>query len=202
MSRSSRRTSRAAIATFAIVAVLAVGCGSSGNTNTTSGTGGNNAPPSGPTALKSLGKGEGALNIIAWAGYAENGSNDPKVNWVGPFEKQTGCKTNVKIGNTSDEMVQLMKTGQYDGVSASGDADLRLIYGGDVAPVNTQPADQLHGRLAVPQDDELQLGQRGSLRHPARLGRQPPHVEPQGGHDRARPRGRSCGTRARRTRAR
>jgi putative spermidine/putrescine transport system substrate-binding protein len=84
-----------------------------------------------------LGKGEGELNIIAWAGYAENGSNDPKVNWVGPFEQQTGCKVNVKIGNTSDEMVQLMKTGQYDGVSASGDATLRLIYGGDVAPVNT-----------------------------------------------------------------
>jgi putative spermidine/putrescine transport system substrate-binding protein len=34
-------------------------------------------------------------------------------------------------------MVSLMKTGQYDGVSASGDATLRLIYGGDVAPVNT-----------------------------------------------------------------
>ena len=30
-----------------------------------------------------------------------------------------------------------MKTGQYDGVSASGDATLRLIYSGDVAPVNT-----------------------------------------------------------------
>jgi putative spermidine/putrescine transport system substrate-binding protein len=29
-----------------------------------------------------------------------------------------------------------MKTGQYDGVSASGDATLRLIYGGDVAPTN------------------------------------------------------------------
>src|SRR5947209_10222680 len=97
---------------------------------------------SGSTATSSklptkIGKGEGALSIIAWAGYAENGSNDPKVNWVGPFEKDTGCKVNVKIGNTSDEMVQLMKTGQYDGVSASGDADLRLIYGGDVAPVNT-----------------------------------------------------------------
>ena len=26
--------------------------------------------------------------------------------------------------------------GQYDLVSASGDADLRLIYGGDVRPVN------------------------------------------------------------------
>ena len=50
---------------------------------------------------------------------------------------KTGCKVNVKVGNTSDEMVTLMKTGQYDGVSASGDATLRLIYGGDVAPVNT-----------------------------------------------------------------
>ena len=30
-----------------------------------------------------------------------------------------------------------MKTGDYDVVSASGDASLRLIYGGDVAPVNT-----------------------------------------------------------------
>jgi len=33
--------------------------------------------------------------------------------------------------------MQLMRTGQYDGVSASGDATLRLIYAGDVAPVNT-----------------------------------------------------------------
>ena len=86
---------------------------------------------------QSVGKGEGELNIIAWAGYAEDGSDDPKVDWVTPFEKQTGCQVNVKTGDTSDEMVQLMKTGQYDGVSASGDATLRLIYGGDVAPVNT-----------------------------------------------------------------
>jgi putative spermidine/putrescine transport system substrate-binding protein len=43
----------------------------------------------------------------------------------------------VKDGNTSDEMVQLMRTGDYDGVSASGDATLRLIANGDVAPVNT-----------------------------------------------------------------
>src|SRR5215468_1090522 len=86
---------------------------------------------------KSVGAGEGTLNIIAWAGYAEDGSDDPKVDWVHPFEQQTGCSVHVKIGNTSDEMVALMKTGQYDGVSASGDATLRLIYGGDVAPVDT-----------------------------------------------------------------
>jgi putative spermidine/putrescine transport system substrate-binding protein len=86
---------------------------------------------------KTLGATEGKLNIIAWAGYAEDGSTDKKVDWVTPFEKETGCQVNVKIGNTSDEMVTLMRTGQYDGVSASGDATLRLIAGGDVAPVNT-----------------------------------------------------------------
>ena len=84
-----------------------------------------------------VGANEGQLNIVVWAGYAEDGSNDPTVDWVTPFEKQTGCQVNAKIGGTSDEMVQLMSTGQYDGVSASGDATLRLIYGGQVAPVNT-----------------------------------------------------------------
>jgi putative spermidine/putrescine transport system substrate-binding protein len=45
---------------------------------------------------------------------------------------------NLTIGNTSDQMVQLMKTGRYDVVSASGDATLRLVYGGQVAPINTK----------------------------------------------------------------
>ena len=77
-----------------------------------------------------VGAGEGALNLIAWAGYTEKA-------WVDPFTTASGCKVNVKVGNTSDEMVQLIKTGEYDGVSASGDASLRLIAAGDVAPVNT-----------------------------------------------------------------
>ena len=92
--------------------------------------------PNVPMATE-VGDGEGELNIVVWAGYAEDGSTDPAVDWVTPFEDATGCQVNVKIGNTSDEMVTLMKSGQYDGVSASGDATLRLIYGGDVAPVNT-----------------------------------------------------------------
>ncbi|APE14055.1 spermidine/putrescine ABC transporter substrate-binding protein [Mycobacterium sp. WY10] len=120
--------------TLAVCAALVAACSSSNNSG---GGGGTTAPPK-MEPLSALGNGEGQLNLIAWAGYAENGTNDPKVNWVGPFEQQTGCKVNVKIGNTSDEMVQLMRTGQYDGVSASGDATLRLIYAGDVAPVNTK----------------------------------------------------------------
>ena len=86
---------------------------------------------------KTLGKGEGTLNLIVWAGYAENGSNDKAVDWVNPFTTATGCKVNGKTAGTSDEMVSLMKTGGYDGVSASGDGSLRMIYGGQAAPVNT-----------------------------------------------------------------
>jgi len=120
-------------AALAAGALVLSGCSSSGD----SGGGGSAEGPPSMQPAKSVGDGEGQLNLIAWPGYAENGSNDPAVNWVTPFEQQSGCKVNVKIGNTSDEMVQLMRSGQYDGVSASGDATLRLIYAGDVAPVNT-----------------------------------------------------------------
>ncbi|MGK4579983.1 ABC transporter substrate-binding protein [Kitasatospora sp. HPMI-4] len=127
--RSTTRTLRAAAALGALA--LAVAC--SGSTG--GGSGGLNPPKL--EALKSIGPGEGSLNLIAWAGYAENGSNDPKADWVTPFQKQTGCQVNTKIAGTSDEMVSLIKTGEYDAVSASGDASLRLIASGDVAPVNT-----------------------------------------------------------------
>jgi len=55
---------------------------------------------------------------------------------VTPFEDKTGCKVSVTTGNTSDEMVTLMKSHKYDGVSASGDATLRLINSDEVSPVN------------------------------------------------------------------
>jgi putative spermidine/putrescine transport system substrate-binding protein len=55
---------------------------------------------------------------------------------VKPFTKATGCKVKSKYGGSSDEMVTLMRTGQYDAVSASGDASLRLIFGKDVRPID------------------------------------------------------------------
>ena len=86
--------------------------------------------------IAAIGEGEGELNIVVWAGYAEDGSTDKAVDWVTPFEKETGCQVNATNGTTSDEMVSLMQSGKFDGVSASGDATLRLIAGGDVDPVN------------------------------------------------------------------
>jgi putative spermidine/putrescine transport system substrate-binding protein len=113
--------------TVAIAAALAITVAACGSTSS---SGGGNT-------LGKLGAGEGKVNVIAWPGYVENGATDPKVDWISGFEKDSGCKVNVKVGGTSDEMVQLMKTGEYDVVSASGDATLRLIAGGDVSPINT-----------------------------------------------------------------
>ena len=111
-------------AAFAVVVLGA--CGGSGDSSN-----------SADTVAATLGAGEGEVNLVAWAGYVEDGSTDPAVDWVSDFEAETGCQVNVKIGNSSDEMVELMQSGEYDAVSASGDATLRLIAGGDVAPVNT-----------------------------------------------------------------
>ncbi|MFQ1953015.1 ABC transporter substrate-binding protein [Aeromonas veronii] len=83
-----------------------------------------------------LGKGEGQLNIVAWAGYVERGETDKHYDWVTGFEKETGCKVSVKTAATSDEMVALMNEGGFDLVTASGDASLRLIAGGKVQPLN------------------------------------------------------------------
>jgi putative spermidine/putrescine transport system substrate-binding protein len=101
------------------------------------GCGGDDDEGDGGEALQEVGKGEGELDLLAWPAYVEDGSTDPKVDWVSDFEKRTGCQVNVKVFGTSDEAVDLMRTGQYDGVSASGNATARLVEGGDVGPVNT-----------------------------------------------------------------
>lgn len=108
------------------------------------GTGGAATPPADPGEhgvywepnADLLAAAEDEVNIIAWAGYIEDGSTDPTQDWVTDFTDITGCAVNVQLGNTSDEMVQLMQSGEYDGVSASGDATERLIAGGEVGPLD------------------------------------------------------------------
>ncbi len=92
------------------------------------------APATQPPAAST--QGEGEVDIVAWPGYIERGANDPKYDWVTGFEKQTGCKVNAKDAATSDEMVQLINSGGFDLVTASGDASLRLVYGGSVQAID------------------------------------------------------------------
>jgi putative spermidine/putrescine transport system substrate-binding protein len=118
-------------ALLAVIALIIGACSSSPGTT---------SKPK-PSVPASLGEGEGELKLVAWTNYVVGGTGGETVegapDWVTPFEDATGCKVTVKVGGGSSEMVELMKTGEYDGVSASGDATLRLIAGGDVAAVNT-----------------------------------------------------------------
>jgi putative spermidine/putrescine transport system substrate-binding protein len=123
--------SRARLAAGVLLSIAALAVAACGGSDSSGGGGGSSSSASKlPTTI---GKGEGKLNLIAWEGYTEPA-------WVKPFEAQTGCQVNAKFGGSSDEKVTLMRQGggtQYDMVSASGDASLRLIRGGDVQPVNT-----------------------------------------------------------------
>jgi putative spermidine/putrescine transport system substrate-binding protein len=114
------------VALSAALLLVAVSCGGDGQQQQTAGG-----------VKQSIGRGEGQVSIIAWAGYIERGETDKNYDWVTQFEQQTGCKVNVKVAGTSDEMVTLMQEGSgFDLVTASGDASLRLIYGNTVQPVN------------------------------------------------------------------
>lgn len=119
------------LAILGVLAVLGAACGGAEEAGGGGGGGGEESP-AGPEVISTIGETEGALNLIAWPGYTED-------DWVAPFESETGCQVEVTYGNTSDEMVNLMRQNggaDFDGVSASGDASNRLIAGGDLAAID------------------------------------------------------------------
>jgi putative spermidine/putrescine transport system substrate-binding protein len=77
--------------------------------------------------IKEKAREEGEVNLVQWPGYAQ---------LTKEFAQETGCTVNTKDGTTSDDMISLIGSGEYDGVSASGNASVRLMERGDVAPVN------------------------------------------------------------------
>jgi len=112
----------------AALSVVAAGCGG-GDENGDGGT---------STSIEGLGSSleeiqanareEGEVNVVQWPGYAQ---------LVDEFKEATGCTVNTKDGTTSDDMISLLQTGAYDGVSASGNASIRLMTTGEVAPIDT-----------------------------------------------------------------
>ena len=125
-----RRTRIARWAAFALLigalSVVAAGCG------------GGDGEDSASTDIEGLGsslddikakaKDEGQVNLIQWPGYAV---------LTDEFTAATGCKVATKDGTTSDDMISLLQSGAYDGGSFSGNATVRLMTTGDVAPINT-----------------------------------------------------------------
>src|SRR5256714_1488444 len=129
MSRGTRRylVWAAMVALTGALAFAAAGCGG--------GSSGKSSKKSSSNLPSSIGKGEGALNLIEWPYYSD-------LKFAKSFEQDTGCKIHRKDAGSSNQMVALMRAGggggggQWDLVSASGDASLRLIRGGDVQEVN------------------------------------------------------------------
>ena len=114
----------------AVALLLLVNCSGGGSGAATTGT---SPPTASLKPPKAIGAGEGALNLIAWEGYTD-------ASWVDPFIEQTGCKVTARFAASPDEMVSLMAHGgggQWDMVSASGEISTRLIYDGNVRPINT-----------------------------------------------------------------
>ena len=125
--RKRRLGLRAGLLTIvAALALVAAGCGGadkSGGAAQIDGLG------STLEEIQANAKEEGQVNIVQWAGYAQ---------LVDEFTAATGCKVSTKDGGSSDDMISLIQTGEYDGVSASGNASVRLMATGDVAPVNME----------------------------------------------------------------
>jgi putative spermidine/putrescine transport system substrate-binding protein len=114
------------LALVAMLAVVAAGCGGDdegGGDWQIEGLGSN------LDEVKENAQQEGEVNIVQWPGYA---------TLVKEFTAASGCQVNTKVANTGDEMIQLMQSGEYDGVSASGHTSVRLMAAEDVAPVNPE----------------------------------------------------------------
>ena len=155
---------------------MAAGCG--GDDDEAGGAGTTAAETGGaPEGMQqSIGEGEGRVDLIIWAGYAEDGTTDPKVDWVTDFEKKTGCQVNSKVG---------------DDLGRDGDADahrqLRRRLGvrrrdaaadrrGRRRPGEHRPARELRRRLRGAQEQAAQLRRRPDVRRSPRPRRQPADV--------------------------
>ena len=112
--------------------LLLVSCGSSENSVQNQ----NNEPDSG-MYTGPVGDSENNLNVLVWPGYAEEGSTDPVIDWVSPFEKNSGCDVLVKTFNTPQEAINLMQAGGYDIISAPSEISSNLISTSKVQPINT-----------------------------------------------------------------
>ena len=159
----------------ALALVVAAGCGSDEPSSSGNAAPQGFTPPEVPM-LQSLGAGEGKVNLVAWAGYVEDGSTDKSVDWVTPFEKETGCQVNAKVGR------HLRRDGPADEV---GPVRRRVGLGRRLVaadrrrrrrPGQHRPGAELRRRVRRAEDEAVELGQRRGLRHPPRPRGQPAHV--------------------------
>jgi putative spermidine/putrescine transport system substrate-binding protein len=112
----------------AALAVVAAGCGGGDDDNGGSASTEIEGLGSSLEEIQENARSEGEVNLVIWPGYAV---------LTDEFTAKTGCKVNTKEGTSSDDMISLMQSGAYDGGSFSGNATVRMMATGDVAPIDT-----------------------------------------------------------------
>ena len=96
------------LALVGALAIVAAGCGGD--------DGGGSAPRSRASAPRSR-------RSRRWRGRrarSTSSSGPGYAQLTKEFTEATGCTVNTKDGGSSDDMISLIQTGEYDGVSASG----------------------------------------------------------------------------------
>jgi putative spermidine/putrescine transport system substrate-binding protein len=76
------------------------------------------------------------LDILAYAGYAEDGTTDLRADWVTPFERASGCDAHVRVIRSAPELLDRITNHSYDVASVSGDISLALVGGREVRPLD------------------------------------------------------------------
>jgi putative spermidine/putrescine transport system substrate-binding protein len=107
----------------AALCVVAAGCGGGDDSGSLEGLG------SSFEEIQELAREEGEVNIVQWPLYAQ---------LVEEFTAATGCTVTLKDAGTSDDMINFMGTGEYDGIVASGNATVRLMTTDEVAPIDEE----------------------------------------------------------------
>ncbi|SDJ40726.1 putative spermidine/putrescine transport system substrate-binding protein [Nonomuraea maritima] len=129
-----RRTFALALA----VTALASGVGAARSTPTPTPT--PSVSPSGtptPGPVPSATQSDGTLQILTYRGYAEYGSVSPRVNWVGSFEKETGCRiARLDIAQTAEELAARVDDRPYDVITAGPVLSADLIDAKKVQPID------------------------------------------------------------------
>lgn len=107
------------------------------------------APSASPTPTASPTQSDGTLQILAYRGYAEYGGISPRANWIGTFEKDTGCRlARIDTVQTPEEMSARLSTHAYDLVSAGPVLAAELIASGQVQEIDT---DRVTGYDDIPE---------------------------------------------------
>ncbi|MEU0571639.1 extracellular solute-binding protein [Nonomuraea sp. NPDC005983] len=95
------------------------------------------SPKAAPTPTPSPTQSDGTLQILTYRGYAEYGGTSSKVNWVGEFEKETGCRiARLDTVQTADEMRTAVNARPYDVVSAGPVLAAELMQAKQVQPID------------------------------------------------------------------